>query len=186
MRRIFNWVCRCIPGLSLLLWIFVCWQALSRTPVFFRGNNPDAEYDWQHLNAWEIIYIVYSVGAHLCACVLFPLRLNWSVWHMIDEVRLSKYEAAEVMRPYAESEASSSVDDKVSLLSFTPSNASMASDGTASRGGTPKVGNFEEVAESVIHAIILPSYKEDIDTMRETLAVLASHVLAKSSYDVSL
>ena len=36
-----------------------------------------------------------------------------------------------------------------------------------------------------IHAILLPNYKEDIDTLRETLDVLASHAQARTSYDVS-
>ena len=105
---------------------------------------------------------------------------------MTEEVRLAKYEAAEVTRPYAESEDAKSVDDKASLLSLAPSNASSSSDGPLSRVSTPKMGTFEEIAESVIHAIILPSYKEDLDTLRETLSVLASHILAKSSYDVSV
>ena len=36
------------------------------------------------------------------------------------------------------------------------------------------------------HAILLPSYKEDVDNLRETLDVLASHAQARISYDVSL
>ena len=103
---------------------------------------------------------------------------------MTEEVRLAKYDAAEVTRPYAESEASSSVDDKASLISLAASNASTTPDGPLSRASTPKIGSFEEVAESVTHAIILPSYKEDMDTMKETISVLASHVLARTSYDV--
>ena len=39
-------------------------------------------------------------------------------------------------------------------------------------------------AEEVIHAIILPNYKEDIDTLRTTLHVLASHPRASSQYEV--
>ena len=105
---------------------------------------------------------------------------------MTEEVRLAKYEAAEVLRPYTESEASSSIDDKSSMLSATPSYASSTPEGPLSRIGTPKMGGFEEPSDSVVHAIILPSYKEDLDTLRETLSVLASHVLAKSSYDVGI
>lgn len=104
---------------------------------------------------------------------------------MTEEVRAAKYEAAEVTRPYAESEASSSLDDKASLISLTPSASSSTPDGPLSRVGTPRATKFEEVADSVVHAIILPSYKEDLDTLKETVSVLASHVLAKSSYDVS-
>jgi hypothetical protein len=39
-------------------------------------------------------------------------------------------------------------------------------------------------AASVTMAIILPSYKEDIEILESSLRVLASHRLARSSYDV--
>ena len=39
--------------------------------------------------------------------------------------------------------------------------------------------------ELLVHTIILPNYKEEMDTLRETLEVLASHQLARSSYEVS-
>ena len=105
---------------------------------------------------------------------------------MTEEVRLAKYDAAEVTRPYAESETSSSIDDKASLVSLAASNGSSAnSEAPTSRASTPRPGGSEKIAESVIHAIILPSYKEDLDNLKETVAVLASHVLAKSCYDVS-
>jgi antirestriction protein len=38
--------------------------------------------------------------------------------------------------------------------------------------------------EPLIHAIILPNYKEDMDTLKETLEVMASHQFARSSYEV--
>jgi hypothetical protein len=41
-----------------------------------------------------------------------------------------------------------------------------------------------EDEDLVLHAIILPNYKEDMDTLKETLEVLASHPQAKSSYEV--
>lgn len=40
-------------------------------------------------------------------------------------------------------------------------------------------------AESVVHAIIVPNYKEEMDTLRETLEVLASHPQAREVYDVN-
>lgn len=43
----------------------------------------------------------------------------------------------------------------------------------------------ERFAELTIrHAILIPSYKEDIDTLRGTLDVLAGHSLAAKQYDV--
>ena len=181
------------PALSLLLWILIAWQALSGripSPFTSRSSFHEKPYDWHHLNAWEWIYIIYSVAAHVSACLIFPARLCWSTWHMVDEIRLAKYDAAEVSRPYADSEAASSIDDKASLMSLSAaSSASATPEAPLSRASTPSskvgaAGGYED-ADTVIHAIIIPNYKEDMDTMRETLAVLASHVLAKSSYDVS-
>lgn len=38
----------------------------------------------------------------------------------------------------------------------------------------------------VVHAIVVPNYKEEVDTLRETLDVLASHPQARDSYDIYL
>ena len=42
----------------------------------------------------------------------------------------------------------------------------------------------EPTATNVIHAIIIPNYKEEIDTLRESLEVLACHPHAAITYDV--
>lgn len=36
----------------------------------------------------------------------------------------------------------------------------------------------------MIHVTIIPSYKESIETLQDTLRILASHRLAKTTYDV--
>ena len=48
------------------------------------------------------------------------------------------------------------------------------------------VTDVEFDQDKVIHAIIVPNYKEDVDGLRETLDVLASHPQARMSYDVSI
>jgi hypothetical protein len=48
------------------------------------------------------------------------------------------------------------------------------------------VADFENGIDRVVHAIIIPNYKEEMDTLRETLDVLASHPQARETYDVSL
>jgi hypothetical protein len=42
------------------------------------------------------------------------------------------------------------------------------------------------IEDEIVHAIILPNYKEDIETLKQTLAVLASHDQASCQYEVSL
>jgi hypothetical protein len=212
MAGLIRWFCRCIPGFSIILWTFVCWQALSGRLVWPWSLSDQAHrksFDWQHLDAWQFAYIVYSVLAHLSACLIFPVRLCWAIWHITDEVRCARFDAAELSRPYdTESEASAASSnctnnsnasssgttagansttaesDKLSV--GVSSAATLTPDASLSRVSTPKLGYFEEFPEPVIHAIILPSYKEDMGTLVQTLNVLASHCLAKSSYDVSL
>ena len=46
-------------------------------------------------------------------------------------------------------------------------------------------GTFSSRTE-VVNAIIIPSYKEDIDVLEDTLKVLSSHRMAVKTYDVSI
>jgi hypothetical protein len=43
----------------------------------------------------------------------------------------------------------------------------------------------ETDGQHILHAIIIPNYKEELDTLRETLEVLGCHSQASSAYDVS-
>jgi len=193
-KGIINYLCRCIPGITIILWAVICWEALSGRVVWpwsFTKQHAKS-FDFHHLDSWQVIYIVYSIFTHLSGCLVFPVRLVWAIWHITDEVRTARFDAAELSRPYdTESEASSgpsSVDDKSSALSVgASSNAStLTPDGPLSRVSTPKIAYFDDFPEPIVHAIILPSYKEDMDTLVETLSVLGSHCLAKSSYDIYL
>lgn len=42
-----------------------------------------------------------------------------------------------------------------------------------------------QASVNVVHAIVIPNYKEELDTLKETLEVLASHPHAHEAYDVS-
>src|SRR5262249_28852975 len=66
-------------------------------------------------------------------------------------------------------------------------------DGSSSTSGSES-GDFdhefytdggEAEPDRVVHALIIPNYKEAMDTLRGTLAGLASHPQARFSYDVS-
>ena len=181
-----NWFCRCIPGLSITVWALVAFLALGDRLSFWPHSAipPSGRQGLlHHLTYLQLVYIGYSVLAHLLACLAFPLRLCWAVWNITGEVKQAEFEAAEGDRDV---DSDSESEKSLSLLAgfkdvSTPDNP-------LSRVGTPKVPSLhdgeEDVKEAVVHAIILPSYKEDIDTLRETLAVLASHRLARLSYDV--
>ena len=69
------------------------------------------------------------------------------------------------------------------LISSHVSNSSSSDAGDSDM--IESVTDVEYDQDKVIHAIIIPNYKEDVDGLRETLDVLASHPQARSSYDVS-
>lgn len=48
----------------------------------------------------------------------------------------------------------------------------------------PQCGSHLPSPPELIHVSIIPSYKESIETLQDTLRILASHRLAKSTYDV--
>lgn len=77
----------------------------------------------------------------------------------------------------------------MSLASDVTLTSSLASNSSSSDAGDSdmidSVTDVEYDQDKVIHAIIIPNYKEDIDGLRETLDVLASHPQARLSYDVS-
>ena len=78
--------------------------------------------------------------------------------------------------------ASSSKSRKGSEVEYEESIASDSSDSMAL--STLHEDEWDE--KPLVHAIILPNYKEDLDTLRETLDVLACHPQASSSYEVRL
>lgn len=49
--------------------------------------------------------------------------------------------------------------------------------------GNPQGRGHQSSPTQLIHVSIIPSYKESIDTLQDTLKILASHRLAKSTYD---
>jgi hypothetical protein len=76
-----------------------------------------------------------------------------------------------------------------SSLSSAETLVSQQTSSSSSEAGDVESGYFADVEVEQpqdIHAILIPNYKEDIEVLRETLEVLASHPQARAQYDVSL
>jgi hypothetical protein len=74
-------------------------------------------------------------------------------------------------------------------LSSAETLTSSQSSTTSSEAGDIELGSYTDAdveQEKILHAILIPNYKEDIDGLRETLDVLASHPQSRSTYDVSI
>ncbi|PTD12449.1 hypothetical protein FCULG_00003747 [Fusarium culmorum] len=137
--------------------------------------------------SWSYVFAYYCLFVHILVC-LFPLRACWTIWKLTQSMKraarsdslLDLKKLASRRDSYASASSSESfVSSRISTSSSTASEAGDC-DPEFYTDGVPGAN------DNVIHVIIIPNYKEEIETLRETLDVLASHPQAHYSYDVYL
>lgn len=146
------------------------------TPTSYEGGG-----------VWTLIFAYYCLTIHILVSS-FPLRSMWSIF---DISRcLERTARSKSLRDYKLSHrrrgsfTSLSSSETLTSSKELPSSSSTASS-EAGDTETEFVPDPETGIDRVIHAIIIPNYKEEMDTLRETLDVMASHPLARDTYDVS-
>ncbi|KAF3921911.1 hypothetical protein ABW20_dc0101298 [Dactylellina cionopaga] len=163
-----GWIVRCLPGLSLI-GLFVLaecaleilqslWLGASSPTKLITGNSPVIA---------QVLFASWGLCLHMLAA-LFPIRLAWRVWKAAGEI----LRANTTHRPTKSVFQQDDSDDEV-----------------LEQNGLMKDYQLKARAPlepDVIHSIIVPSYKEDIQVLEDTLKVLASHQSARSHYDVCL
>ena len=149
--------------------------------VAFVWDRPSQEkYDdgklRKQITNGQLVYVYYTLFIHVLG-VFFPLRLCWATRGMIRNLKMvAIQQQASLFR------ASSSKSRKGGEAGYEESVDSDSSDSMAL--STLNENEWDE--KPLVHAIILPNYKEELDTLRETLDVLACHPQASSSYEVRL
>jgi hypothetical protein len=134
---------------------------------------------------WTYVFAYYCLLVHFLVFML-PFRACWAVWDITQALKritrsntLEDYKKLVVRRR----DSYASLSSSETLTSET--NVGSAS---ASEAGDTELEMYTDGADAVqdpvIHAIVIPNYKEEMDTLKETLDVLASHPLARTSYDV--
>jgi hypothetical protein len=159
-----RWAVRCLPGLSVLAILILSELALQIFQTAYIGlSYPTGLVTGHNPVSAQLLFVAYSVFIHVVA-LIFPFRLCRSVWQASTAVR-------EIYGPggkYAAPVKAKAED--------APAPQQSRSDAQ----GQYQVGHIDTV-----HAIMIPSYKEEISVLEETLKVLASHTLATTTYDVS-
>ena len=129
---------------------------------------------------WTVAFAWYCLIIHVFV-VAFPLRACWAIWDLTRSLRkmachrmIYDFKLGQHRRDSATSLSSS--DTLASPLTY--------SDVSDLEQGFYGDGNAGD-KHRIVHAIVIPNYKEEMDTLRETLEVLASHPQACDSYDVS-
>lgn len=154
------------------------------------GSPPDSHTGPRpRASIWTYIFAYYTLFVHL-ALMGFPLRACYAVTTLSRS--LIRHKAAGSLKDY-KSEAlrrrgsSTSVSSSETLISDSHGASSSASS-DASDIEIEEYTDFsaaEARSGPIVHAIVIPNYKEEVDSLKETLEVLASHPQAQTSYDVS-
>ena len=188
---LYAWSARCIPGFSILVLLALTLLALTDTDLPFQKSWHSAIYETGHrppikgphapvadITYSQFIFASYNVLIHFLS-LLFPLRLCWSLWQITGQVQdLNSQHTTNLGNQATEDTKTRTVGSVGGSLSPIDTSGNEHRDDWPE---SPK-GN----SGMVYHAIMIPIYKEDIDTLRDTLDVLASHAQARTSYDVSL
>jgi len=134
---------------------------------------------------WTLAFAYYSVLIHILV-LMFPVRACLAVGSLTRGVKAVSRNRTLQRFKYGPTRRLSFM----SLASDETLTSSQASNSSSSDAGDSdmieSVTDVEFDQDKVIHAIIVPNYKEDVDGLRETLDVLASHPQARLSYDVSI
>lgn len=181
-----RWASRCLPGfsiISLVVVIFLAFSGRVTLPLcngFFppapplAPNSPTTDTPPSPLNVAQRVFMIYSIIVHL-NMLGFTMRLCWALVRVIKETKLALQRRA-------------STFTRTSHASLKSNRAHYAYSPAVQLRKYPdtSVVILDEMEdEEVVHAIILPNYCEDMDTLQTTLRVLACHPRARSQYEVS-
>lgn len=191
---VFSWCSRRAGGLSLIILLALTYWVLSREYTASRRvviktdaseKTPVTQFSYGG-GIWSFVFAYYSLFIHFLVFIT-PIRACMAVWDITaslrKDARLHAIRDYKVQRQRRESQTSISSAETLTTerLSISASSVEPLSDVELSSMSESE----EPTAASVIHAIVIPNYKEEVDTLRETLDVLASHPHAAMVYDVS-
>jgi hypothetical protein len=132
---------------------------------------------------WTVAFAYYCLFIHVLVFI-FPLRAIYSVFEMTRSLQKTARSKSLKDFKFAHRRRGSST----SLSSSETLTSSHATSSNSSEAGDIEAEFYTDAdiaPDRVVHAIVIPNYKEEMDTLRETLEVLASHPQARNSYDVS-
>lgn len=195
---VFAWVSRRVGGLSVVALLALCYWVLSKDSTIVRHgfileqqakSAPSSDTTPQTTPAgiWTSVFAYYSLFIHSLV-VLVPIRACCAIWDITKKMQRSSRN--QLMQDYIRS----AIQRRGSQASMS-SSSTLTPDSVSASSAVSELGDTELEAytdgdalgqDTIIHAIIIPNYKEEMDTLKETLEVLASHPRACTSYDVRI
>lgn len=188
---VFAWCTRRAGGLAAValvsLSIWVIWKETSASRHRYDYHPPDS------VNAPSLVAAVGSgysavIFAYYCLFIhalvfTFPMRSCYAILDLTKNIkRAAKSKSLRDARVADQRRGSCTSLSSAETLTSACSAASSEAGDLEAQPYTDCPGGE---SYTVVHAIIIPNYKEEEDTLTETLEVLASHSQARATYDVS-
>lgn len=190
---IFTWATRRAGGLAMLVTIALSYWVISSELEAQRHDHrylptsslsAPSTYNPIKGRGWVKIFSYYCLLIHFLVFI-FPLRSCWAVFTMTGNLRKTARTRAirDINFGHRRRASSTSLSSAETLTSSKDISSTSSSE--AGDQDSELYAEADIAPDRVIHAIVIPNYKEENDTLRETLEVLASHPQARNSYDVS-
>lgn len=190
---IFTWCSRRAGGLAMLATIGLSYWVIStelenRRQTFkyesLESLSAPRAHDPKSGGGWIKLFTYYCLLIHFLVFI-FPLRSCWAVFSINRNIKKAAHTRAlrDIKFGHRRRGSSTSLSSSETLTS----SRDISSTSSSEAGDLdPEAYVDGDIApDRVIHAIVIPNYKEENDTLRETLEVLASHPQARNTYDVS-
>lgn len=178
-----------IATLALSYWVVTKEAATSGHYDLFKYQQrdsfspvPQSPTTVQGAGLWTVIFAYYCLVIHILVAI-FPLRSIWALWDITKSLKKAAHSKALQNLKFAHRRRGSSTS-----LSSSETLTSSHGSSTSSEAGDLEAELYTDAdaePDRVVHAIVVPNYKEELDTLRETLEVLGCHPQARNSYDVS-
>lgn len=193
---IFTWCAQRAGGLSMIALTSLCYWVISRDSSpeqhRYQYGQPDSQVSYYSsisttgAGFWSYVFAYYCLLVHVLVCI-FPLRACWTVWTLTQSMKRAARSSSllDLKKLASRHESYASVSSSETLISSRNSTSSSTTSEAGDSDPEFYTDGVSRACDNVVHAIIIPNYKEELDTLRETLDVLASHSQAHYSYDVS-
>lgn len=172
-----------IATLALSYWVVSKEAAVGTKYHHDDGLSSPGHTTTEGAGIWTPIFAYYCLLIHVLVWI-FPLRSCWAMWDVTRQLKKTARSKALRDLKFAHRRRGSST----SLSSSETLTSSHASSTTSSEDGDLEAELYmdgDAEPDRIVHAIVIPNYKEEMDTLRETLEVLGCHPQARNSYDVS-
>ncbi|KAI1845255.1 hypothetical protein JX265_005409 [Neoarthrinium moseri] len=194
MEALFNWCTRRAGGLAMISTIFLSYWVISKEAassgygynlMHLHHSTPTAAASSGSGGWWTLGFAYYCLFIHILV-FLFPIRACWSIFDITRTLKKTARSKAlrDIKLSHRRRGSSTSLSSSETLTSSRDGST------TSSEAGDLEIEQYTDgdslAIDNVVHAIIIPNYKEEVDTLRETLDVLASHPQARHSYDIYL